>query len=493
MLRTVGAAAALVGALVGGMSLPSATQALTAVTSDPSAVVPSAGTPMAGAVLPQRVVPHRLLMRRVPAQRVAGLTAHVAPSCTGTGTDGDRVQVLYVRSSKMPALSATKRAQILEEVSTVDDVFAASAAKTGGGLRVRWLYGARCVPTVTDVVVSPAAIADGWDVMDTELRTLGYDRSDRKYLVFTESRRNCGLSDGNVSGSISRIDAPCWPVSTTAIAAHELGHALGAVAGDAPHASGWGHCNQAADLMCNGEQASTDPVSHDCPSWQRNWFDCGNDDYFSTDPAPGSYLDSNRNIARSPFLDTVPPLPAPPAVQVTAKAAPAAARTSAWKGQAVTVRATADEPVVGWRFPDAAGSCRLVSSSAASPRAASASYVCLQAVGTTASITVQALGADGRVAYVAGTTEVRTAPVRFTLSGRPRAGRTFTVTAVGGGYEDVLWRWTGGEGCHKKRRGHSLDLTCPSRMSGRSVALSVTAFRLSGDRVEAQRRVTLAP
>ncbi|MEP9364811.1 hypothetical protein ABLE68_17740 [Nocardioides sp. CN2-186] len=485
MMRTALVAAAVVAAL----SAPTASVADIPVPADPA----GASAAPFGAPLPattQRVLPQRLLMRQVPTQRVAGLTQHVKPSCTGDGTDGDRVQVLYVHSSAAPPGLGRKRDQILDEVRTVDDVFAASAAKTGGGLRVRWVHGARCVPVIDDVTVSPAAIKDGWDVMQTELRALGYDRSDRKYLAFTESTRNCGLSDGNVPGSISRVDAPCWPLTGTAIAAHELGHGLGAVAGDAPHYSGWGHCNEAADLMCNGEQGDDDPVVRTCPSWQRNWFDCGNDDYFSTDPAPGSYLDSSRNIARSPFLDTVPALPAPPAVRVTA--APAAATGSRTRqGQTVTVRAVADESVTGWSFPNVAGSCRLVTSSDVSRVGGSATYSCLQKEGSTASITVQALGTGGRVGYGSGRVVLRTAPVSVEVAGQPVAGQPFTVQAFGGD-DHVFWRWAAAPGCRKRVHGPVADFTCPPRMSGSSISLGVTAFRLNGDPVSARRTVRLA-
>lgn len=444
---------------------------------------------------PQRVLASRPLMLRVPSQRVAGITSHVAPSCTGDGTDGQRVQVLYVRSAADPALSGRTRATILDEVRTVDDVFAASAAKTGGGLRVRWVHGADCVPVVEDVVVSSAALADTFDVMHAELRAQGYDRADRKYLVFSESRRNCGMSDGNVPASISRVDALCWPTGSTSYAAHELGHGLGAVAGDAPHASGHGHCTETGDLMCNGQHSPDDPVVRACPAWQGNWFDCGDDDYFSTSPEPGSYLDSDRNIARSPFLDTVEPLPSAPQVAVTARPAPRSARLRAGQGQVVVVHATSSTPVAGWEFPSVAGKCRLTSAAGGPQlraRAGTATYSCLQNRGTAAAFTVQALGFDQRVGY--GTAEVvlRTPPVSLRFSRKPAAGRTFQVVAVGGRDADPSYWWNGVRGCRQgTRTGARARFTCPPSMSGRTVTVRVSVYPRNGWPIRVSRQVVL--
>ena len=52
-----------------------------------------------------------------------------------------------------------------------------------------------------------------------------------------------------------------------------------------------------------------------CPKKHENRLDCGHDDYFSTDPKPGSYLAKNWNVAQSEFLlrsdggDDVPDAP----------------------------------------------------------------------------------------------------------------------------------------------------------------------------------------
>ncbi len=128
---------------------------------------------------------------------------------------------------------------------------------------------------------------------------------------------------------------------------HEVSHTLGAVGPSAPNTSGKGHCNDEYDVLCyedggpgtpflrsgcNGANPPADqPYGFALQAW-----DCGRDDYFSMDPAAGSYLGVNWNIANSAFLDCEiavctrpgirqsPPAVTPPAVQPPAVQQPAA-------------------------------------------------------------------------------------------------------------------------------------------------------------------------
>ena len=291
----------------------------------------------------------------------AGLTQHVAPSCSGTGSDGPRVQALYVREASRASRLSTVLPLLRNEIANVDDVFALSARKTGGDLRVRWVHEG-CVPDVEEVVVPDGSLSwNFWDTVDA-LEDLGYTRKDRKYLAFTEANDLCGIgtmyqdvqprdnaNDGSAA-SYSRVDTPCWSTGVS-IPAHELTHNLGGVLRRAPHATDLGHCYDESDLMCYSDEPGVS-MKHVCPSGQEQLLDCNNDDYFHTAPAPGSFLADSWNTARSSFLDAVaapePPGDAGPATRwspVTVSAA-APAVLGAVLTDAVTGATVAGAPVV---------------------------------------------------------------------------------------------------------------------------------------------------
>ncbi len=113
----------------------------------------------------------------------------------------------------------------------------------------------------------------------------------------------------------------------SATALHEIFHNLGAVQTDAPNGQS-GHCNDGADLMCLGYRQGG-PFCEPQPN-NDNAIDCGGDDYFNVNPAPGSYLASHWNIARdSLFL------------------CPASACDQPATGPAIAISASSASPTVG--------------------------------------------------------------------------------------------------------------------------------------------------
>ena len=118
------------------------------------------------------------------------------------------------------------------------------------------------------------------------------------------------------------------------MAARELTQTLGAVLIDSPNASGAGGCLDEYDLLC-GEDRSDKPVRDVCPKKHENRLDCGHDDYFNTNPKPGSYLATNWNVATSEFLlrgdggDDIPDVPGAVEPSPTASSAPTTAPTQA--------------------------------------------------------------------------------------------------------------------------------------------------------------------
>ena len=275
-----------------------------------------------------------------------GLTAHVEPSCTGNGSDGNRVQVLYVVEADDPDRFTSVLPILRDEIANVDDTFALSAAKDGGALRVRWVHDpATCQPLVKSVRVKNGELAS-FGTMITAVQKAGYTATNRKYLMFADAAVLCGVGhlilddsrtgNANDGGSAmyARVDTGCWQAGGGgSIAAHELMHNLGGVQGSAGHSTPYGHCDDDRDLMCYADGPGVTMLQV-CPAADEPLFDCKQDDYFATNPAPGSYLASRWNTARSSFLDNVatappvdpPPADPPPAALTVAVAGPATVR-----------------------------------------------------------------------------------------------------------------------------------------------------------------------
>jgi hypothetical protein len=237
-------------------------------------------------------------------------TAASSVVCDGDGITGKRVQVLYVRGTD----TASRFVQYLESfrawATGVDGIYDASAQETGGSRHVRFVSTADCAVDVQEAEVPSAAIADFGATINA-LKALGYNRSDRKYMIFADADVYCGIGSfagddrpdaanrSNRGPSYGRSDSGCWAPS---VAAHELGHNLGAVNDSAPNSSKAGHCLDEYDLMCYNDSGGlkTRVVCADRSHEQR--LDCNHDDYYNTGPSPGSYLDTHWDVANNEFL-----------------------------------------------------------------------------------------------------------------------------------------------------------------------------------------------
>lgn len=237
------------------------------------------------------------------------LNTAAAVTCDGDGVSGNRFQLLYVRAADMPDRFADYQASIQQWARDADDILNASAAATGGIRHFRYVHDANCVPIVENIVLS-ATGDDTFANMIIELYGLGFNRSDRDYVLFADASVYCGIativSDDNPSAAnahntgpyYSRVDARCWSGATIA---HEMMHNLGGVQMSAPHTSSYWHCVDEHDLMCYKDNGST-VLQYVCDAALSGLFDCNHDDYFNTNPAPGSYLASHWNTAENAFL-----------------------------------------------------------------------------------------------------------------------------------------------------------------------------------------------
>jgi Ricin-type beta-trefoil lectin domain-like len=231
-------------------------------------------------------------------------------ACDGDGVSGKRVQVMYVRD----ASTTSRYGQFLNSFRTwaagVDTIYNASAQETGGSRHVRFVTTPDCNVDVPEVEVPAGAMAT-FNATITALRNLGFNRTDRKYMIFGESTVYCGIGTfagderpdaanrSNGGPSYGRSDSGCWAAS---VAAHELGHNLGAVNNSAPNSSKAGHCLDEYDVMCYNDSGGlkTTVVCSDRAHDQR--LDCNHDDYYNTNPTAGSYLSSHWNVANNQFL-----------------------------------------------------------------------------------------------------------------------------------------------------------------------------------------------
>ncbi|HET7691324.1 MAG TPA: hypothetical protein VFK41_13150 [Nocardioidaceae bacterium] len=226
------------------------------------------------------------------------------------------MQAIYAVASDRPDRYAEVADLIRGYAGWVDQIFADSAAKTGGYRHVRWVT-PNCNLDVAHVLLS-ASGDDSFSNTRNELAANGFSRSDRKYLVWVDATTYCGIADvhnddqpsaqnrNNSGADYARVDTGCWGAAYST-EAHELMHLLGGVQLSAPHTTGAWHCTDQNDRMCYMDGGSTSsPQTYPCEVDSLTLFDCGNDDYFHTNPAPGSYLATHWNAAANVFLASDP-------------------------------------------------------------------------------------------------------------------------------------------------------------------------------------------
>ena len=249
--------------------------------------------------------------------------SRAAAYCAGDGTSGPRVQLIYANVLGSPDRFAAYASSFQVWAAAMDNVFDASAAETGGSRRIRFVHDAACAPIVSRVTVSATAGGDFQTTID-ELWAKGFNRDDRKYLVWFDASVYCGIGEvfgddragqtnaNNVYGLFSRVDNGCWGRAGQSVEAHELMHNLGGVQESAPHGTEYNHCTDDSDRMCYWD-GSGEAMTQVCPAAHEALFDCNHDDYFSTAAPAGSYLATHWNTANSVWLAAGPLVTVPSA------------------------------------------------------------------------------------------------------------------------------------------------------------------------------------
>jgi hypothetical protein len=270
--------------------------------------------------------------------------------CVGKGVDGNRVQAVYA----YPADGADNYDAVVPYIrqwaAQADGIINASAAETGGVRHVRYVTDVACQLDVAKVALSPDGVASLAGTA-ADLQAQGFERGDRKYLVWVDAYVYCGVASvepddrpgqnnanngGGAPGMIARVDRGCWGNPASSAETHELTHILGGVQPTAPHGTWNYHCSDESELMCYDDDSTADgyvgshgvlvPLSYPCRKAHERLLDCGHDDYFSTSPSPDSWLGQHWNVADSSFLtsegppvspDTVAPHPTKPRPSLT--------------------------------------------------------------------------------------------------------------------------------------------------------------------------------
>lgn len=342
--------------------------------------------------------------------------AGVAPAvtCDGDGESGKRVQALYVYVTGRQNRRSTYLSSFRTWAANVDGMFQASAAETGGTRRLRWVTGSDCLLSVPAVALSSAA-ETSFGASIAELGALGYNRADRKYLVWFDSDpRNspyCGIAtvysddrptenSNDAAAGYARADFACWNWAEP----HEVMHTLGAVQGTAPHATLGLHCTDEHDHMCY-QDLPTSVMTFPCPDRYEQLFDCGHDDYFNTQPAPGSYLATHWNTADSGWLvgaEAVPDTTAPTVERPSVSFLTGGTLTSTTRVRVAWQAASDESGIAAYELQRKKGSGSWVPVGLGSPTAASVDLDVV--VGTTYTFRLRARDGAGNTGPWATTT-----------------------------------------------------------------------------------------
>lgn len=353
----------------------------------------------------------------------------VAVPCIGDGTSGTRVQAVYAVASDRADRYATVAPQIVTWAGQMENAVEKSAQQTGGTRYLRFVTTSGCALSVAKVVLSPTG-DDSFGNTIAELRAAGFDRADRKYVIWADAVVYCGIgqaagsdvadasNSANSGPNYGRVDTGCWNRTDHSSALHELLHTLGAVQPSAPHATALFHCTDESDAMCYSDAAGV-TTTQTCPVENEWLLDCGNDDYFSTSPAAGSYLATHWNTASSAFLsssltatDPVPP--------------PAPAPTTTTVSDSFSGSITSKKPVATFSLTVGGGSAASTLAFTASGRTKTTPTLKLRVLSSTG--TVLASGSGPSVLAVAAT--LPAGSYRWEVSGSTSVSFTLTVTHV---------------------------------------------------------------
>src|SRR3954453_6300423 len=256
-----------------------------------------------------------------------------------------QIKVVYAYGSDAPDDSAQWRDALQTNVSRIEQFL---ALQTGGRRALRFDMGTVCGPQYVDIqdvhlpsdrtaYVSGSDDQNFYAVADDVAAALGTGAPRDVFILadgLTADDPDPAHDDGvngvwgiaevspaDTAGSSNYANGGgltgmmLTPRSTTphswdwqpTVMLHEITHNLGGVQQSAAHSTPFVHCWDGSDVMCypDGSSGSQPYTSGVCPTIQGaipQTYDCGHNDYFNPDPAPGTYLATHWNVYTSAFM-----------------------------------------------------------------------------------------------------------------------------------------------------------------------------------------------
>lgn len=251
--------------------------------------------------------------------------------CVGTGTDGARVQLIYVYPAGGTNRLSSLRPGFSSIAKRMNQVFFASGHESGNGHQLRYATSSGADGCALRIAAEPIAGSelDNHTYIKFKLRERGYrgtpqtytDPSsgatyttykDRKYMIWIdrEVAGKCGLGEIRVDDSAAQTNINnhvvsysyawkgCWNYAEP----HEVMHMLGGVQPGAPYSTAGYHCRDERDVMCYKDAAGVNmitPCTRAVDFWR---FDCRHDTYYRGNSPSTGYLSNHWNTANSRFI-----------------------------------------------------------------------------------------------------------------------------------------------------------------------------------------------
>jgi hypothetical protein len=240
------------------------------------------------------------------------------PVCAANNPHGNYYHVAIIAwpSDETPDKTADS---LRSDIAKVDGALYQAAVESGSPNGADYVYACDSSGRVRVdqvQVPTPSYNAD-FDSITSDLRQMGYSRTNEKYVVYYTDTVAAGYrGEGNLGGVNNTSDetdsstntnnsGPSYALiydSVPDVIMHENGHTLGAVQPNAGHSTAAGHCWEDFDIMCYDDDGSNMPASGMAQDCSASHFDCGHSDYFDAKigagqgAGAGDYLDIDWNI-----------------------------------------------------------------------------------------------------------------------------------------------------------------------------------------------------